>query len=865
MSKQLEIVKIVSEISTTLVNLPAEKIDQGLERVLGLVGEYFNVDRSHIFLFSPGGQVMGKTHEWCKAGVQPLIDKLKGLPAGAFPWTMEQLEAFQTINIPRVTDMPPQAAQEKFNFMSLGIRSVLAVPMVSVNRLLGFIGFDAIREEKAWAEDQVSLLRVVAEIIASALVRQQAEKELGEREQLQQFLVRLATDFINVPLEGLEDVIKDMLETVGKYTRVDRVYIFQHDYTRGATSNTHEWCAPGISREIENLQDIPLGHLPDVLEVLQKEGSFYVPRVAGLPGDHELRTHFEQQDIQSLIVFSLVNGGESIGFVGFDMVREERIFSGTERALLKILSEIISNTLARQQVERERIAAHQRLIAVLDSMDALVYVADIENHELLFINRYGKDIWGETVGKKCWEVIQAGQQGPCDFCTNHKLLDPAGQPTGVYNWEFLNTKNDRWYDCRDNALRWVDGRVARLEIAMDITDRKKVEESLREHRDLLQSVFESIQEGIRVMDTDLTIRHVNRVLKSWFRHGLPLEGKKCYEVFRDRVGPCEPCPALRSLQSGKMEKEEFRITTTQGEKWVEIFSYPLVQSGTGKTSGIVEFVRDITQRKKAAEELQRLNQGLEQRVRERTRELEVLNRELDAFTYSVSHDLRAPLRSIDGFSQALLEDYEGELDDQGKDFLRRVRAASQRMGELIDDLLMLSRISRQELRQEEVDLSLLVREHLEILRQGEPERRVETDVTPGIRVKGDPSLLRIALDNLLDNAWKFTGKKGGARIEFGREEQGGTGVCFIRDNGSGFDMAYVDKIFDAFQRLHSPQDYPGTGIGLSIVARIIRRHGGEIWAQAGVDRGATIYFTIGKTVKENGTPKKAIPGALPGQ
>ena len=244
------------------------------------------------------------------------------------------------------------------------------------------------------------------------------------------------------------------------------------------------------------------------------------------------------------------------------------------------------------------------------------------------------------------------------------------------------------------------------------------------------------------------------------------------------------------------------------------------------------------------EEIQKLNQELEARVRERTAELEASNKELEAFSYSVSHDLRAPLRAIDGFSLALLEDYEQQLDDRGKDHLRRVRGASQRMGQLIDDMLDLSRVTRREMRREKVDLSALARSVGEELRQREPHRQVDLHVAGGAVVIGDPHLFHIALENLLGNAWKFTGKKERARIEFGVAEDGGSPRFFVRDDGVGFDMRYVDKLFGAFQRLHAQGEFEGTGVGLATVQRIIHRHGGRVWAEGAVEKGATFYFTL---------------------
>ncbi len=231
-------------------------------------------------------------------------------------------------------------------------------------------------------------------------------------------------------------------------------------------------------------------------------------------------------------------------------------------------------------------------------------------------------------------------------------------------------------------------------------------------------------------------------------------------------------------------------------------------------------------------------------VQRRAAELNAANQELEAFSYSVSHDLRAPLRHMDGFSRVLLHDYADKLDEQGQKYLQYVRGGSQRMGLLIEDILKLSRVSRSEIRRERVNLSKMANEIVEELRAQEPERQVEVTVAPAEAVNGDRRLLRLVLENLTGNAWKFTSKRSIAKIEFGTAKQDGNTVYFVRDNGAGFDMDYVAKLFGAFQRLHTEDEFPGTGIGLATVQRIIHRHGGSVWAEGEIDKGATFYFTL---------------------
>jgi light-regulated signal transduction histidine kinase (bacteriophytochrome) len=274
---------------------------------------------------------------------------------------------------------------------------------------------------------------------------------------------------------------------------------------------------------------------------------------------------------------------------------------------------------------------------------------------------------------------------------------------------------------------------------------------------------------------------------------------------------------------------------------VEVAITRIRQDGPPMFTG---FIRDITDRKRAEQEIRQLNADLERRVIARTAELEASNKELEAFSYSVSHDLRSPLRAIDGFSKALLDDSATQLSDTGRRHLERVRGAARSMAELIDDILNLARLSRAEMHRERVDLSALGKEIAASLSQSQPERRVSFVIANGLTTEGDSQLLRVAFDNLLRNAWKFTSKHPTGRIEVGRSQQDGSSVYFISDDGAGFDMAHAKLLFTPFQRLHRQNDFEGTGVGLATVQRIIQRHGGRLWAEGAVERGATFYFTL---------------------
>lgn len=302
--------------------------------------------------------------------------------------------------------------------------------------------------------------------------------------------------------------------------------------------------------------------------------------------------------------------------------------------------------------------------------------------------------------------------------------------------------------------------------------------------------------------------------------------------------------AFRELQTnGYIRYEDLPLKTKEGvPREVEFVSNVYTEN----VHKVVQCnIRDISVRKAAEAQIRMFYATLEQRVVERTHKLEIANRELESFSYSVSHDLRAPLRAIDGFSQALLEDYNDKLDAVGQDYLRRVRSATLVMSHLIDDLLNLSRLGRSEMVVGRVDLSRLAVETAAKLRESQPERSIDLTIDAGMVVTGDRRLLGIALQNLLANAWKFTSKRSLAKISVGQVQNETRTEYFVRDNGAGFDMAYADKLFGVFQRLHGSSEFEGTGIGLATVQRIVHRHGGSIRAEAKEGAGATFYFTLG--------------------
>ncbi|HEY2942771.1 MAG TPA: PAS domain S-box protein, partial [Vicinamibacteria bacterium] len=316
----------------------------------------------------------------------------------------------------------------------------------------------------------------------------------------------------------------------------------------------------------------------------------------------------------------------------------------------------------------------------------------------------------------------------------------------------------------------------------------------------------------------------------------------------------------QAAAEGRFEDEGWRVRKDGSRFWANTVLTP-IRDEADRLWGFAKITRDLTERKRVEEEIEHLNADLERRVRVRTGELEAANAELEAFSYSVSHDLRAPLRAITGFSHALMEDWQERLEPEAQGYLRRIVAATRKMSELIDGLLDLSRVSRAEMRWQEVDFSAMAHQVAEGLQRSEPQRRVQWVIADGVSARGDPRLLRVVLDNLIGNAWKFTGGKETARIQVGLRTNGER-AYFVADDGAGFDMAYADKLFGAFQRLHHEREFEGTGIGLATVRRVINRHGGRIWAEAEPGRGAMFLFTLGPECPADEAIRPASPPGI---
>ena len=676
--------------------------------------------------------------------------------------------------------------------------------------------------------------RLVVAIIRDVTEREEVKKVLRESEERYRSLVQHTSDTITVlDASGTIIYVSPAVERMTGYKPEERVGTNAFDSVHPDDRER----ASGIFTEILKTPGI---HLPLEFRVQHRDGSWrYL--------EHTVNNLLDDPAMGAVVINSR------------DITERKRA-----EAEIRRLNEDLEARVAERTIQLESALAEleQRERRLLESERQLRQLFENSADALFVHDDHGRFV--DCNAQACRALGYTREEllelSVADLATHLISEEERREKKGRTLWERARRgAPGRMVGFEENELRRKDGTTFPVEVGVgaleykgrrlifasvrDTTERKLAEAALKESERRYRAVVEQAAEGILLVDVD-----TKRVLETNAAYQ-DLLGYSTEEALRLSLYELVPysredmdCYVERVLESGSYVSGQ-RCHLRKDGSLVDVeVSANVVYYGGREIICMV--VRDITERKRAEEDLRRLNEELEGRVRWRTAQLEAFNNELEAFSYSVSHDLRAPLRAIDGFSQILLEDYEDKLDEEGRLYLRRTKNASQRMGHLIDDLLNLSRMTRSEMRRESVDLSALVEGVVEDLRGTSPEHEVDVIVEEGLVVNGDESLLRVALENLLGNAWKFTRDRARPRIEFGTLEHEDTPAYFVRDNGVGFDMAYADKLFGAFQRLHSTGEFEGTGIGLATVQRIIHRHGGRVWAEGNIGSGATFFFTL---------------------
>lgn len=493
----------------------------------------------------------------------------------------------------------------------------------------------------------------------------------------------------------------------------------------------------------------------------------------------------------------------------------------------------------RQQREQELAEAIDLFHIVMDSLDALVYVTDMESYEILFLNDYGRKIFGDVQGKICWQVLQQGQQGPCDFCTNQRLVDAEGEPTAGCQWEFQNTHNQEWYDCRDRAIRWSDGRLVRMEIATNISERKRAEELLRIAHKQLQDIIEFLPDATFAIDRDKKVVAWNRAMEEMTGVGkeqmlgasdyaTPFYGRGRSLLIDQLLDPDLQVEGQYDYVKPKgngLVAEAYMPTLRGGEgAYLWVIATPLLDS-QGHQVGAIESLRDISELKQAEAELK------------------LANRELDAFVYTVSHDLRTPLTPIIGYADFIREGYSECLDELANEGLDEIVTAGNRMLALMEDLLALAKLREVERPGQPVELAAIVKTSLHGLADQLEQvgARIVVGELPPCRV---PETLLVELfDNLIGNALRYGCQKGDV-IEIGGERWAEKVRLYVRDHGPGVSPLERQRIFEVFFRGEQGKKHQGTGIGLATVQKIAKLYGGQSWVEETAGGGCTFWVEL---------------------
>lgn len=666
--------------------------------------------------------------------------------------------------------------------------------------------------------------------------QRRAERESGRHTELLRLLADVSARFIALPARDVDEAVETVLGEVGSFVGADRAYVFRSDAAAETVSNTHEWCAEGVTPMRTRLQALPRSRFSWWMDQLDADEVIRLDDIGVLPPSAAPeRTALEAQEIKSILVVPMRTSERGIGYLGLDAVGHPQTWSDETVYLLRTVADALAGALQRKLIEAALRESEANYRTLSDSSTDIIVVA----------NRAGTVVHANPAA--CAALQRPEGLGGSPFV---ELYDePARRKISAIAADVVDG------GCAVSFLPLMRGDAATVPVETRLWPADWDGETcvFAVSRDLSKE-HEALQLFDRIFHRSPVLMAVNRLPDLRFVDVndafLATLGYERDEVVGHSLLELDAFPEIADLsraaqrltKSGGTRGVELRVKTKAGRVLDGVFAAETVEGADGRY--LLSVMVDVTAQKQAEREIQILNRQLERRVALRTQQLESANKELRGFVDSVAHDLRGPLRTIGSFGQILQMEQADRLDEDGRDAVDRIVRANARMARLIDALLDLSGLTYLPLHAEPVDITGLVVTVLEELAEGDPERRVVWTVAEGMTAVADPDLTRILLENLLGNAWKFTSQNEVAHIEVGVGERDGETAYVVRDDGAGFDPAYASRLFVAFERLHDETEFPGVGIGLATVQRIVERHGGRVWAESRPGKGACFSFTL---------------------
>ena len=849
-------------------------------------------------------EAMAQAHGSSHDGLLGLTnEQVHPLPEFAVQHLAEDLETLR-LGRPVIAD-EPFVLPDGRRLIYQTVKTAITLPDGSQGILGVSNDITAVKEAEAAARQlNFELERRVAQRTAALSA---ANQTLEQRVAFERLVGEIAADFARGGATQWNATVNAALARCAPLLRADHVFAAQLPGNWKAPQATHEWSSAGLAampRRFAMLHSDPFSFVGDALaaqQVVRLSARDSQPASLG-----RVRDSLQELRIGALLLVPITSAGRLQGYLGADRLGWEEVWSEAEAQMLTTVASILASALERQRAEDALRQSEQHLANIVSASPDAISISSMTTGRYITASPAFGEVFGwapeEVVGRPAVEIglwLSAADRDD--------LVERVRRDGRVRNYEqrFRNRSGRVFEALLSATIIELAGEPCMLAITRDISQLKATEHLLNRQNTMLNALARAQADFIldaepkatfsRLLDrlliaseseygfigevlndeagapylrafaiTDISWDDGSRALYQQYIDG-SFEFRNLKTLFGHVLATGETViandpatdPRRGGLPHGHRPLNCFLgLPLNRGEKLVGMIGMANRKGGYDqamlheldpllKTSALlIEAFRNAHARQAAEDALRRLAGELEQRVRERTQALQVSLKELESFSYSVSHDLRSPLRSINGFAEALARLHGGEMGEQARDFLQRIRQATMRMGQLIDDLLRLAQLTRAPLKRERVNLGRLAGQIFAELRAAEPARQVELDIHGELYADADPTLTRAVLENLLGNAWKFTRRTPTARIEFGREQHAGTLAFVVRDNGIGFDMQYAGRIFEVFQRLHGQEDFPGTGIGLATVQRIAQRHGGQCWAEGQAGLGAAFYFTL---------------------